>query len=73
MARRGSSNRNNASKIVIHKRNRTLTISQGGTTLTQYLFPRFTNADEAQRYYELHGYVVTFNRKSRVSLVKDNG
>jgi len=73
MAGRGSSNRHSATKIVIHRRNGTLTISQGGTLMTQFLFPRFTNADEAQRYYEQQGYVLTSDRKSRISLIKWEG
>ena len=41
--------------------------------MTQFLFPRFTNADEAQRYYEQQGYVLTSDRKSRISLIKWEG
>ncbi|HLU12131.1 MAG TPA: hypothetical protein VK003_20815 [Oceanobacillus sp.] len=70
MAGRGSSKRRNASKVVIHRRQGTLTISQDGSTMTQYLFPRFANADEAQRYFEQAGYVVASERKSKVSLIK---
>jgi hypothetical protein len=59
--------------VVIHRRNGTLTVSQGGTAMVGYISPRFSNPDEAQTYYEQQGYVVTSRNKSKVTLLRREG
>lgn len=73
MAGRGSTKRSSASRVVIHRRNGTISISHGGTALSGYISPRFQTPDEAQAYYEQQGYIVASSNQRKVILIKRDG